>query len=64
MLNDGPVFTVRNYSKRESYALQTTGTTEVYYEDRKRHKGKEAEEITLSGKKHVCILHKLATFSF
>lgn len=30
MLNDGPVFIVRNYSKRESYALQTTGTTEVY----------------------------------
>ncbi len=64
MLNDGPVFTVRNYSKRESYALQTTGTTEVYYEDRKRHKGKETEEITVSGKKHVCILHKLATFYF
>lgn len=48
MLNDGPVFIVRNYSKRKSYALQTTETTEVYYEDRKRNKSKETEEITVS----------------
>ncbi len=51
MLNDGPVFYCEEITVNVNHThYRQLATTEVYYEDRKRHKGKETEEITVSGK--------------
>lgn len=49
------LFIVQNYSKRESYALESIGSTEVDNEDRKRHKVKEIVEEIIALVKSVCI---------
>jgi len=36
-------FIMQNYSQRESYTFERIDSTEVDYEDRKTHEGKEIE---------------------